>query len=189
MYYCGNDLRDYEEILSVYLKSGLQDSEKIAHCFQNEDWKNYTVLVHAVKSTSLGIGADKLGQLAKKLEDAGKRKDRSYIQQHHDEMMLEYRAVLEEIGGKSITTTTQAEKAEIDKKTFLEHLRQLSDILNTFEKDSAEEKIQELSRFQINGTDLDQLLQSVSEQVAQFDFIAANDTVSELLKEGDDAHD
>lgn len=189
LYYCGNDLRDYEEILSVYLRSGLQDREKIAYYFQREDWKNYTTLVHAVKSTSLGIGADQLGQLAKKLEDAGKRRDRSYIQEHHDEMMLEYSRVLEEIGGKPIADTAQEEKVEIDRKTFLEHMRQLADILDTFEKDSAEEKIQELSKFCVGGTDLDAALQTVRDQVAQFDFLAANDTVSEFLKEGDGAHD
>ena len=189
LYYCGNDLNDYEEILSVYLKNGLQDSEKISHCFQKEDWKNYTILVHAVKSTSLGIGADHLGQLAKKLEDAGKRRDHSYIHQHHHEMMLEYRNVLEEIGGKTIPTTTQTEKTEIDRKTFSEYMQQLSDILNTFEKDSAEEKMQELSNFSVHGTNLEQLLQPVRMQVAQFDFLAASETVSELLKEGDNLHD
>jgi CheY-like chemotaxis protein len=66
--YCGGNEDDYKEILQVYLNSGLQKIREIRERYKAEDWKNYTILVHALKSTSIGIGATTLGEMAKELE-------------------------------------------------------------------------------------------------------------------------
>ena len=53
--------------------------------------------MHALKSTSLSIGAEKLSEHAKALEFAAKNADYSYIQEHHDEVMAEYGELLTEL--------------------------------------------------------------------------------------------
>ena len=47
-------------------------AEKIQSAFDSADWKNYQILVHALKSTSLSIGAEKLSEEAKSMEMAAK---------------------------------------------------------------------------------------------------------------------
>ena len=95
--YLGGNADDYEEILQVYLSDGREDIQKIQEKYQSEDWKNYTVYVHALKSTSFGIGADGLGEMAKAMETAGREEDLAYIHANHKKMMGMYEEVLSEI--------------------------------------------------------------------------------------------
>jgi len=95
----GGDPTDYEEVLQVYLEEGQEVLREIEERYQAEDWKNYAIYVHSLKSNSFGIGADGLGELAKALEAAAKEADTPYIQAHHAETMQVYGEVLAEIGG------------------------------------------------------------------------------------------
>lgn len=91
--YCGR-LEDYMEILRLTEEAGPEDQKKIRAYYEKKDWKNYTTLVHALKSTMLSIGVEKLSGMAKELELAGKRGDEEYILEHHDATMVEYTRIL-----------------------------------------------------------------------------------------------
>ena len=199
--YCGGNEEDYKEILQVYLNSGLQKIREIREKYKAEDWKNYTILVHALKSTSIGIGATHLGEMAKELEMAGKEGNISFIQAHHREVMQEYEEVLLEIGGETVRAKFEkgpvdikAEEAEeqivveeITEERFAFHLQELTELLNTFEKSGVDAKIQELSKYCFKGKNLNTLLKPVSEQVSRFDFLSASEEVTKLLEEGGNA--
>jgi len=202
--YCGGNEEDYKEILQVYLSTGLQKIREIREKYKEEDWKNYTILVHALKSTSIGIGATELGEMAKELEMAGKEGNISYIQAHHKEVVHEYEEVLLEIGGETVRDKfakgpvriseendekepVVQEAISIDLWRF--HLKGLIDLLNTFEKEEVEQKLQELSGYSYQGTALKDVLRPVKEKVSQFDFLTAAEEVARLLKEGEDAHE
>ena len=98
----------YREILSIFASSGAEKTEKMQKAFSQGDWKNYTIFVHALKSTSLTIGCQKLSDKAKALEMAGKKfqsaestqddKEDSlaYIREHHEEVMALYKKVTDE---------------------------------------------------------------------------------------------
>ena len=86
--YCMNDEDFYVEMLGEYLESDLMlDLEQF---FSDEDWGNYRTLVHALKSTSLTIGAVHLSGEAKALEMAAKDGDADYIRSHHKVALDEY---------------------------------------------------------------------------------------------------
>ena len=63
----------YKDILQTF--ANLKDEKQAAlqESFNAEDWKNYTIFVHALKSNAQSIGADKLFESAKALELAGKK--------------------------------------------------------------------------------------------------------------------
>lgn len=200
--YCGGNEEDYKEILQVYLNTGLQKVREIREKYKAEDWKNYTILVHALKSTSIGIGATELGEMAKELEMAGKEGNISYIQAHHREVMHEYEEVLLEIGGEKVrdnfekgpvsAADMEAEavpvvREELGEEKFKFHLKALAELLDTFEKDEVETKIKELSGYCYKGTNLDDMLRSVRDKVSQFDFLTAAEEVNRLLEEGGSA--
>ena len=77
---------------------------KLDEAFQEQDWDNYTVYVHGLKSTSLNIGGEKVSQAAKELEKAGKtlresgedQESERFIREHHQEAMKLYDATIEE---------------------------------------------------------------------------------------------
>ena len=86
--YCMNEEDFYVEMLGEYLKSG--KVSKLELLFADEDWDNYRTLVHALKSTSLTIGAAHLSKAAKALEMAAKDGDADYIRSHHKAALDEY---------------------------------------------------------------------------------------------------
>ena len=65
--------------------------------FEQKDWREYEVQAHALKSSSLMIGALNLSEHAKALEYAIKGNDYDYVINHHAEVMAEYRTLLDDI--------------------------------------------------------------------------------------------
>ncbi len=74
-------------------------SYKIQEKFDAQDWKGYQILVHALKSTAMSIGAENLSEAAKELEFAAKNKDAEKILANHADLMATYKKVREEIAG------------------------------------------------------------------------------------------
>ena len=90
--YCMNDEDFYIEMLGEYLKS--DKTSKLEQFFTDEDWDNYRTHVHALKSTSLTIGAVHLSGEAKALEMAAKDGDADYIRSHHKVVLDEYKELM-----------------------------------------------------------------------------------------------
>lgn len=94
--YCMDDEGFYREMI-VEFRAG-DKSAKLQAAFEAEDWENYRILVHALKSTSLTIGATTLSKEAKVLETACKEGNIGYVKEHHAEVMERYRVLLDKIG-------------------------------------------------------------------------------------------
>ncbi|MBE5846945.1 MAG: response regulator [Lachnospiraceae bacterium] len=84
-------------VMQTYYESYDARSEELRTYFDTEDWENYTIKVHALKSSSRLIGAMKLGKGAESLEMAGKDGDIEFIKANHATLMDAYRSVHEEL--------------------------------------------------------------------------------------------
>lgn len=85
----------YQEMIAEYLKNDKRTV--LEELFEQEDVENYRITIHALKSTSLTIGAVELSEQAKKLEMAAKAKDTDYIRLHHGEMMEKYKELYQSL--------------------------------------------------------------------------------------------
>ena len=86
----------------LFLLKSFRDNETknrsdIEKSYEAEDYKNFTIFVHALKSTSKMVGANDLSEKAKKMEQAGKDNDISYIKSGYEDLMKSYADVVEEI--------------------------------------------------------------------------------------------
>ncbi|MBQ8826935.1 MAG: response regulator [Oscillospiraceae bacterium] len=88
----------YRSILEIYYNSSGNAMRKLKTAFENEDIRNYEIVVHSIKSTSLGIGAEELSSKAKQLEYAAKDGDTDFIRTHHEDVVKLYNEVIKEIG-------------------------------------------------------------------------------------------
>jgi len=70
--------------------------QEIQASYDAEDWQSYAIKVHSLKSTSLSIGGQKLSELAKQLEKAGKEKEVEFIRKHHGAVMKLYEDTVRE---------------------------------------------------------------------------------------------
>ena len=93
--YCCNSEEFYREMLISYRQSGKY--EELQNYYDIEDIENYRIVVHALKSTSLSIGAADISEKAKSLELAAKENDWEYIDEHHSELMEHYGKLLEQL--------------------------------------------------------------------------------------------
>ncbi|MGN0495260.1 MAG: response regulator [Lachnospiraceae bacterium] len=107
MTYCCNSEDFYKEMLTTYV-----DNNKVAEledCFKEEDLENYRIQVHALKSTSMSIGAVTLSEAAKALEMAAKEERVGYIEEHHAEVVEAYKSLLGEL--ELVLTDSKSENA------------------------------------------------------------------------------
>ncbi len=95
--YCCGDEEFYMDMLRMFQSQSADKKAEIISLYETANWADYAVKVHALKSTSLTIGAERLSAYAKLLELAGKREDAKYIRKNHAEFLKMYDEVCEGI--------------------------------------------------------------------------------------------
>ncbi|MBQ9361482.1 MAG: response regulator [Lachnospiraceae bacterium] len=94
-----NDEASYMSVLEVFYDTIPERAEEIERFFSNEDWDNYRVKAHALKSSARIIGADELSDIAEKLEKAAAVRDIETIRNNNDDMLVRYRAYSKKLKG------------------------------------------------------------------------------------------
>jgi len=151
---CGSE-DDYRNALKVFANSISTGAEEIEKFFDNQDWKNYTTKVHALKSTSRIIGATELSELAKNLEDAGNAQNISEIKNSTPKLLELYRnfdAVLEFLQDKKVDDSA---KPLIDDDQLAEAFEALKEIAASFDFDNAQFVLQELENYRLPETEVE----------------------------------
>lgn len=93
--YCMDDEDFYQEMIKEYADA--DKSNILKECLASENYSDFGTYVHAVKSTSLNIGAENISEKAKRLENAAKEIDIQYIHSNFDEFLLEYESLIKKI--------------------------------------------------------------------------------------------
>lgn len=79
-----------------------------------QDWDNYSILVHALKSTAMLIGAVSLSKKAEETEQYSKEKNAYLVRKHHGKLMEMYRNTAEAISACLGGTETDPKEPEPD---------------------------------------------------------------------------
>lgn len=102
--YCGECEEIYLEILQIFCEQYEFKHKEIQHSFETQDWNNYVIQIHSIKSNSMNVGSKKLAALCLQLELAGKaiREGESveekvkFIEDNHAIVMQRYGETVEE---------------------------------------------------------------------------------------------
>ena len=93
------DASMYIEILTDFKNNFVNQMNEIKGKFESQDWQNYVILVHALKSNCKTLGIMSLADLAYNHEMKGKENDIQYINEHVGELFAkanEIYAILDE---------------------------------------------------------------------------------------------
>ena len=90
--FCGGNQEFYLELLRDFGNNNRQ--EQLTKFYEERDWKNYTVVVHALKGVSRTLGFADLGDVAESLQKASEAEDVDTIQLNHPRMMEKYQHIL-----------------------------------------------------------------------------------------------
>ncbi|MCR4762596.1 MAG: DegV family EDD domain-containing protein [Lachnospiraceae bacterium] len=84
----------YRMILRIFMESIDGKSRELDDYYNSEDWENYTIKVHALKSSARLIGAGKLADDAWALERAGNDGDLETIRKNHARLLSDFKGYL-----------------------------------------------------------------------------------------------
>ncbi|MEE3468480.1 MAG: ATP-binding protein, partial [Eubacterium sp.] len=82
----------FKPILDIFYETIDENSQEIDDLYNAEEWEDYTILVHALKSSARIVGALDLGEAAFAMEMAGKERNLDYVHANHEKLMTDYRA-------------------------------------------------------------------------------------------------
>ena len=180
--YTGHNEDAYFSILGTYVKKGKEKCEIIRSLYEQEDWKNYIIEVHALKSSSLAVGAKILSEKAKELELRGKSGDYGTIREKNDALLELYAQVLET--GMQIMEKYQQESdyqpeqqmaQETERKTItkeqLERLvSDISDAADSFDVDAIMELAKKAETYQFADVPLWDYAKKIEESADEFEY-------------------
>ncbi|MBR4542651.1 MAG: response regulator [Lachnospiraceae bacterium] len=106
---CGG-LDEYKEALEIFFSTSELRIKEIRDFYENEDWDNYTIKVHALKSTAGIIGVMSLSLLAEEMEDAGKAGNISRINKKTESLLDMYEECSRGLGGAFGQSAGEKEK-------------------------------------------------------------------------------
>ena len=107
LHYCQGDGELYRSLLADYCLEYPEKSAAVRRTFRVQDWKNYGIYVHALKSSSRMLGAGDLSAAAARLEAAANSGDGDTIRNEHEKMLAGYEIVAGAI--RSFAGTPEAE--------------------------------------------------------------------------------
>ncbi|MBQ7678768.1 MAG: DegV family EDD domain-containing protein [Butyrivibrio sp.] len=82
----------FRMVLKIFYDSVKIKSDELDGFYRAEDWENYTIKIHALKSSARLVGAVQLSEDAAALEQAGTEGNADYIRENHDRVMTDFRS-------------------------------------------------------------------------------------------------
>ena len=174
----------YLKVLTDYFKRIDMYYGEIEQCYNTENWQDYTVKVHALKSSSRQIGAMELADMAAKLEAAGHESDIEYIKNNTEEMLNAYtkvKGILSEYFGEDEQSEESIEVVEIDKDAVTEILKEIIDSCDNLDIDAAEEASKKLNGYSYNQEQQD-IIKEMSEAIDNMDIETCSEKAEELIR-------
>jgi len=193
--YC-NGKEAYYKILQGYCRECERTEKQLEELYQNQDWKNYTIAVHGLKSAMHSIGALKLSEIAKLLEMAGKNQDIDYILEHHNQLMVEFKYLFTKLQ-IHVFTDKQAEPEKIPaeeryiKETseekeikiisdaeFEDKLSEMENAVFSLDGDTLLKLTGELKDYSFAGKSLEEIIAKAERKIEMSDFFSAVDMIA-----------
>lgn len=136
----------YEKVIESYVISGEAEAALIQELFNNNDIKQYTIKVHALKSSSRLVGAIALGELAYELEKAGDANNIDRINEKTHILLNAYRQVINELDSK-YNILVNDDLLEYDFEYVQEILTAMSEACDAFDFDMVDTALAELEKY------------------------------------------
>lgn len=186
--YCGTQEKFLRILKFTYecSKSTINQTEQL---FQQQNWKDYTIAVHGIKSSMLNIGAVTLSNMAKQLEAAGKQEDYDTIINKHSEMVTEFHRIVELVRQYLAIPLEEEEEASdtsnlptLSEEEFNNKIQTLEDIMFDLDEDKMMEILQELQTYQYHGVSLQSSLEPVVRKIKMSDYMSAVEMLKKIKK-------
>ena len=190
--FCGSK-EAHMDVLRMQYEDGDENYNKICSLYENEDWKNYVIFIHGLKSSMKTVGINRLSEMALNLEMAGKSDDIEFIHNNHQLMLDEYKRVLDKL--KEIFG--EKEKEEVDLSNYNEltveemekYMEEFENAVFSFEENAMCDVLAKIEKNVFNGHLLSRELEPIYKKIKNADYMSAleklKSIVNNLMREGE----
>ena len=170
----------YLPLLKVFYDTLEERADEIDGLYATGNIENYTIKVHALKSSARLVGATAFGEEAQKLENAGKSGDMEYIRAHHGAFLDTLRSFREPLSAVFPAEEKPAapDRPEADETQLAEAYRKMRTAADEMDCDRLEEILADLETYSVPARE-EELLGKLKRAVAEFDY----DAVLALLQD------
>ncbi|MCR5101338.1 MAG: response regulator [Butyrivibrio sp.] len=137
------------QVLQQFVSEIDDNTEKIKKYLAEENYVEYTVIVHALKNSARMIGSPEVSKMAEKLEKAGNAKDIDYINENNDEFLKRYTAYKEYLSAFRLKEN-EAGKPELPDDEFISAIKSIKECAEAFDFKTADEIIKMLDTYNIS---------------------------------------
>ena len=183
-------MEDYLELLELYYMDGAEKTMLLEQLAEAEDFKNYEIEVHGLKSASANIGAFEFSELAKKHEFAAKEGDFQLIRDGLPKLLSEYNFLLCEIERvlkvkgylkEENAADVTAEENLLPEEETRQRMEEILDDIENFRSKPAAEKTEQLLSENIEKSAKD-CLKDVRNRLKMYNDDAAEDLLRAFLE-------
>ena len=177
---CGNE-RLFYDLLGDFYRLIDMKSDKIEQCLTDGLLRDYTIEVHALKNTARMIGAIELSEEFKQLEQLGNAKDQQTLEKMTPEVLKHYRSYKPILKPYGAIQNQQRQEVSVQEK--IQTLQTLSDAMDQFDLDGADEAMKRLEQYRWPEKMQDGLdrLRALVADVAMEEVMTAVDEMIEIL--------
>ena len=155
-------------VLKDYYNAIEKKAELIGQLEQKEDWHNYTIEVHALKSASRQVGALELSELAAEMEKAGNANNANEIHRKTDSLLKKYRRYSDILRPYFPQQKEMVYEQEVTPEIEKDFVDKMSNALDELDMDVAGEILSQMSSFKNDKMKKD-LLKQMQEAVGAYD--------------------
>lgn len=180
---CGSE-EGFVSALEIFYDSIGAMSDEIEGYYKNEDWKNYTIKVHALKSSARIIGAADLSELAKQLEAAGDGGDLDFIHKETEHLLSWHRSFrdkLKHLGGEE-EKEDESEKPLAERDFLEDAFSSLVEFAAQMDYDLVEMVIEQFSEYRLEPKDKE-YFDKVNTAFAALDWNAIGSAAESYIEE------
>lgn len=94
---CGGKPADYFDVLQIICRDGEKQLTELRELWEQKNYPEYTAKIHTLKGIALNIGAERIAELARTQENAGRQGETGYIDAHMEELEQEYQLLVEKM--------------------------------------------------------------------------------------------
>ncbi|MCR5452509.1 MAG: hypothetical protein K6F00_07785 [Lachnospiraceae bacterium] len=152
---CGT-MESYMSAIKIFYDTTLYKADEIEDFWQKDDIGNYTIKVHALKSSAGVIGAINLSEKARLLEEAGKKKDVDYINENTSSLLEDYRAFRNRFE-EMFESKSDEDKPMIPDEVLVDAFNSIREFAENMDFDLTKMVIDSLEEYSLKDADKDKL--------------------------------
>lgn len=185
MQHHSGSVEDFIELLQLYCLEGKRKLKLLRQLFDKEDYHNYEIEVHGLKSASANVGAMSLSGHAKEHEKAAAQGDTEFVRTHFEALYEEYQKLIAQIEAYlagAVKGNAEPKEGALSREELLSQTGEALARLRKFRSRECAEIVEELLKHSLDGP-VRERLSEIREQLQLYEDDAAEQMLQQMIKE------